>query len=245
MERIVFQRLDQLESKHWWFCARRDIIASVIGRFAPAKKRLRLLEAGCGTGGNLQMLQRFGALDAFELDDAARDIARSKLAIDIKPGKLPDGIPFASGQFDVVTAFDVLEHVKEHEESLARLGEQLSPDGRLIITVPALPWLWSKHDETHHHFRRYTHASLTAALEKAGLQPLRVTYFNTLLFPLIAGLRLTRKLFGLSEGADDSMPSPLVNTVFKTIFGLEAHIVGRLPLPIGVSLLAVAKRANT
>jgi SAM-dependent methyltransferase len=243
MERIVYQRLDQLEGGHWWFCARRNIIAAVIERFAPRKAKLKLLEAGCGTGGNLQMLQRFGALDAFELDDAARDIAKSKLPIDVKSGMLPDGIPYAPGQFDVVAAFDVLEHVEKDVESLARLGEQLSPGGRLIMTVPANPWLWSKHDETHHHFRRYTRASLTSALKRAGLEPVRISYFNTLLFPLIAGLRLARKAFGVKENADDAMPGPVMNGIFKAIFGLESHMIGRVSMPVGVSLLAVAKRA--
>lgn len=190
------------------------------------------------------MLQKFGSIDAFELDDDARDIAKTKLPIDIKPGMLPDGIPFAPGQFDVVTAFDVLEHVEQDVASLARLGEQLSRDGRLIITVPALPWLWSKHDETHHHFRRYTKASLTGALKRAGLEPVRVSYFNTLLFPLIAGLRLARKAFGIAESADDTMPGPATNALFRTVFGLEAHIIGRVNLPVGVSLLAVAKRLS-
>ena len=110
MERNVYHRLDQLEGEHWWFCARRQILKSVIARFAPQNKRLRLLEAGCGTGGNLQMLSEFGRLDAFELDDEARDIARHKLSIDIKSGMLPDGIPFKPGSFDVVVAFDVIEH---------------------------------------------------------------------------------------------------------------------------------------
>jgi SAM-dependent methyltransferase len=189
------------------------------------------------------MLQRFGALDAFELDDAARDIAKSKLPIDVKSGMLPDGIPYAPGQFDVVAAFDVLEHVEKDVESLARLGEQLSPGGRLIMTVPANPWLWSKHDETHHHFRRYTRASLTSALKRAGLEPVRISYFNTLLFPLIAGLRLARKAFGVTENADDAMPGPVMNGIFKAIFGLESHMIGRVSMPVGVSLLAVAKRA--
>ena len=189
------------------------------------------------------MLSQFGKIEAFELDDEARAIAESKMPIDVKPGILPDGIPFAPGLFDVVTAFDVLEHVEQDVASLNKLGQQLAPDGRLFMTVPALPWLWSKHDETHHHFRRYTKRSLNETLKKAGLEPVRVSYFNMLLFPLIAGLRLTRKAFGITESADDAMPSPLANTVLKAIFGIESNLVGRISLPVGVSLMAVAKRA--
>jgi SAM-dependent methyltransferase len=242
MERSVYQRLDQLEGNHWWFVARRKIINAVISRFAPAKRELRVLEAGCGTGGNLAMLSRFGKLEAFELDAEARAIAESKMPIKVKPGILPDGIPFKAGSFDVVTAFDVIEHVEQDVESLHKLGEQLTPDGRLFMTVPALPWLWSKHDETHHHFRRYTKASLNETLRKAGLEPVRISYFNTFLFPLIAGLRLVRKVLGITETADDAMPGPAANGLLKAIFSAESSLVGRVPLPIGVSLMAVAKR---
>jgi len=243
MERSVYQRLDQLEGNHWWFVARRKIISAVITRFAPAKKNLRVLEAGCGTGGNLAMLSRFGKLEAFELDDEARAIAESKMPIKVKHGILPDGIPFKAGTFDVVTAFDVIEHVEKDVESLGKLGEQLAPNGRLFMTVPALPWLWSKHDETHHHFRRYTKASLNEALRKAGLEPVRISYFNTFLFPLIASLRLVRKAFGITETADDAMPGKAANALLTAVFGAESGLVGRIPLPIGVSLMAVAKRA--
>jgi len=202
------------------------------------------MEAGCGTGGNLHMLAKFGKLDAFELDDEARDIAKSKLPMDIKSGRLPDHIPYAPGKFDVVVAFDVIEHVEKDVESLASLAKQLAPGGRLVMTVPALPWLWSKHDETHHHYRRYTRKALTETLLKAGLKPVRVSYFNTLLFPLIAGLRLTRKTFGLKEQADDAMPSSMMNGILKSIFGFESNFIGRIPMPIGVSLLAVAQRSS-
>jgi SAM-dependent methyltransferase len=244
MERAVYQRLDELEQDHWWFVARRDIISKMISRFAPANPKRKLLEAGCGTGGNLRMLAGFGALEAFELDEEARKIAKSKLAINIKPGMLPDGIPYEPGQFDIVGAFDVLEHVEHDVESMKMLGEQLTSDGKLFITVPAMPWLWSKHDVTHHHFRRYTKASLDAALRKAGLEPVRVGYFNTLLFPLIAGLRLARKALGVKETADDAMPSPFANRLLTSIFALERFAVGKIAAPFGVSLYAVARKAS-
>lgn len=188
------------------------------------------------------MLSGFGTLDAFELDAEARNLARAKLPIDVKPGMLPEGVPFQPGQHDLVGAFDVLEHVEHDVESLARLGQQLAPGGRLIVTVPALPWLWSKHDETHHHFRRYTRSSLMAALQAAGLQPVHVSYFNTLLFPLIAGLRLLRRVLGLSETADDTLPPKPVNALLAAIFACERNLATWLRLPIGVSLLAVAER---
>ncbi len=242
MERNVYHRLDQIEGEHWWFCARRRILKSVIERFAPSKRPLRILEAGCGTGGNLRMLAEFGSIDAFELDDEAREIARRKLPIDVKSGVLPDGIPFAPGSFDIIAALDVIEHVERDVESLSRLREQLSPGGRLVMTVPALPWLWSRHDATHHHFRRYTRKGLEDTIRRAGLKPVRISYFNTLLFPAVAGVRLLKRTLRLKDEGDDAMPPYMVNGLLKWIFGLESGLVGKVPLPVGVSLLAVAER---
>ena len=111
----------------------------------------------------------------------------------------------------------------------------------MVVTVPAFPFLWSRHDETHHHFRRYTRQSLQDAFSDAGFEIEHLTYYNTFLFPLVAGLRLVRRLLNLPESADDRMPSPAVNKVLKSVFAAERKLVSRISLPFGVSLLAVAR----
>jgi SAM-dependent methyltransferase len=242
MDRDVYRRLDALEGEHWWFVARRSILKAAIERFRPRAGRLKILEAGCGTGGNLALLSEFGTVDAFELDDEARALAAAKAPIAILKGALPDAMPF-DGTYDIIGAFDVIEHIEDDVASLARLGEHLAPGGRLMMTVPALPWLWSSHDVTHHHYRRYVRSGLVATLERAGLRPVEVTYFNTLLFPPIALLRLVRNATGGEQSADDRMPGPAVNALFRTIFAAERGLIGRVRLPIGVSLLAVAEKA--
>lgn len=242
MDRDVYQRLDAIEGEHWWFAARRRILRSAIARYRPRAGELRLLEAGCGTGGNLALLSEFGTVDAFELDDEARALATRKGAVGVKKGMLPDDVPFAPGSYDIVAAFDVIEHVAEDVASLKRLGERLAPGGRLVMTVPALPWLWSRHDEAHHHYRRYLRRDVVAALAKAGLKPVEVTYYNTALFPLVAGARFAKRLFGREDIADDRMPGPVANSLLRSIFSLERFAIGRVRLPVGVSLLAVAER---
>lgn len=244
MERSVYQRLEEIEGEHWWFRARRGILKSVISRHAPRLGSLRVLEAGCGTGGNLAMLAEFGKLEAFEFDREAREKAARKSAIDVKFGCLPDELPYPQGCFDIIGAFDVIEHIEADAASLARLKQHLAPDGRMIMTVPAMPWLWSQHDVTHHHFRRYTKGQLEGLLRGAGLTPVLLTYFNTLLFPPIALLRIARKALGGKDEGDDAMPSPAVNAMLNRIFEIEKHLIGRIPLPVGVSLLAVAKKAQ-
>ncbi|NNE21875.1 MAG: class I SAM-dependent methyltransferase [Rhizobiales bacterium] len=244
MDREVFDRLDQLEDRHWWFSARRTILERVIRDNAVKGGHTKILEAGCGTGGNLEMLASLGDLVAFEPDDDARKLAAGKSDCEIRHGTLPDGNPYRNEKFDLIVAFDVIEHVEQDEESLAALRRSLAPGGKLIMTVPALPWMWSAHDERHHHFRRYTRDSLAETVNRAGYHAVELTYFNTLLFPLIAGVRMVKKLFGMSQAEDDAMPPAPVNAILRSVFAAERFLIGRIPLPIGVSLLAVLESSG-
>ena len=245
MEKHVYERMAALEQEHWWFVARRAIVGDVISRLPLPATGARILEAGCGTGGNLAMLSQFGRVSALEPDDDARAMARRKSGLDVREGALPHDIPFPRDHFDLVVALDVLEHVKEDGEALRALLARLKPGGHALITVPAFPFLWSRHDETHHHHRRYTMGRLRKTIEEAGGTALRVTHFNTLLFPLVAGVRLMQRATGLGGGNDDRMPAPAVNALLRAIFGSERWLLRHgNPLP-GVSLLAVARRSAT
>jgi len=242
MDPQVYPRMAANEDAHWWFVARRRILTDVIAqRVAPAKG-CRILEAGCGTGGNLAMLRAFGDLSAFELDDGARRLATEKSGVEVRDGRLPDRIPFDSESFDLVATLDVLEHVDDDVGSLAALGEMLRRGGRVLLTVPAYSFLWSRHDDLHHHRRRYNRRRLVEVIRAAGLEPVYVSYFNTLLFPLVAGVRLLGRLRG-GGGNDDALPSASLNRLLASVFGFERHVVPRQTLPFGVSLLAIAGRA--
>ena len=132
----------------------------------------RILEAGCGTGGNLAMLARFGRVSAFEPDGDARHAARAKSTADIRDGRLPDQVPFQPETFDLVAMLDVLEHIDDDVAGLRALCATLQRGGQVLVTVPAFPFLWSRHDELHHHKRRYRKRGLVAAAEAAGLEVL-------------------------------------------------------------------------
>jgi len=231
------------EHQHWWFVARRAILARLIANIKPAKDDLALLEVGCGTGGNLALLKRFGRVEACECDAEARDWARSKTEVNVRPGALPEDIALLTSSYDMIFLLDVLEHVEEDVASLRALTRKLAPGGRILVTVPALPWLWSDHDVRHHHFRRYTIATLQAAAEQAGLRPLRIGYFNTLLFPLAVATRLARRVLGL-KGAEDALPGRTVNALLTRIFGLERFLIGKVRMPVGLSLFMVASSAG-
>lgn len=243
MDRDVYARMDQLEAHHWWFVGRREIIRTAIERLIALPQRAAILEAGCGTGGNLAMLSSLGELDAFEYDDIARRRAEEKSDRTLPFGALPDQIPGEDRAYDLIGLFDVLEHVEADEASLAALGRRLSKDGRLILTVPAYGWLWSKHDERHHHFRRYTKASLKEAAAAAGMTVERSFYFNSFLFPVVVAVRALKAVLG-HDTPDDDLPSPVMNRLLSRVFRTERHLVGTIPMPFGLSLCAVLRRAD-
>jgi SAM-dependent methyltransferase len=241
MEAEVFARMAELDSEHWWFAARRDILDSAIRRIVRPPEGARILEIGCGTGHNLEMLARFGRVEATELNDTARALATSRLGRKIHAAALPDLSMFKPSSFDMVALLDVLEHIGDDKAALAAIRDILKPGGALLVTVPANKWMWSAHDVSHHHHRRYRRSEIARLAETAGLDVQLLTHFNSLLFPLIAAARVAGKLTG-RESADDSMPPAPLNGVLRSIFGLEAPLVGRLPMPVGVSLLAVLRR---
>lgn len=238
MDRVVYERMSALEEEHWWFAARRKLIHAILNRSICLPSSPRILEAGCGTGGNLSLLRKFGDVDAFEFDETARQIAITKSGLPIAPGELPTNIPFGTMTYDVICLFDVLEHIRDDGSSLSALRARLSSDGYIVLTVPAFPALWSRHDERHHHFRRYTKRSVE---DLAGLASLRVVkdgYYNTALLPIAVA---TRAINGIlkREVADEAMPRPIVNKSLYKIFSAERHLIGRVRIPLGLSFFAI------
>jgi SAM-dependent methyltransferase len=240
MDRAVYDRMAEIDAEHWWFTARRDIIARLIERQAGLPERPRILEVGAGTGSNLELLMRYGRVDAIEPDDQARALASARSGLAVKGGLLPDGVELEAGAYHLIVLLDVLEHIPDDRGTLAALRLKLAPGGRLMVTVPASPWMWSAHDAAHHHQRRYTASSLARVFEDAGYRVRYRSHFNTVLFPLIAAARIAGRITG-REGGDDAIPPKPVNSLLGGLFGLERHVLGRMKLPFGVSLALVAE----
>ncbi|HEX3423591.1 MAG TPA: class I SAM-dependent methyltransferase [Sphingomicrobium sp.] len=239
MERAAYREMADLDQRHWWYRARRQIIEELIRREVRPPERATILEIGCGTGHNLEMLGRFGRVDAIELDDESRSIAQSRLGRDIMSARLPELNGIAERHYDLIAALDVIEHIDNDVEAIAAISTRLRPGGKFLMTVPAHPWMWSAHDAVNHHKRRYSKAALKQLINESPLRLDKVGYFNSLLFPLAVADRLVSKLRGKDE-AEVKLPSTPINSGLEAVFASERHLVGRLPLPPGLSLFAVA-----
>jgi len=245
MDHEAYIEMAEAEEAHWWFQGRRKILAEVISRLH-LPREARILELGSGTGGNLEMLSHFGQVTAVEANAMARAISVRKSwgTVKVLPGFLPDGLPDLEQKFDLVCLFDVLEHVEEDEKTLVVVRNLLGPSGIIVITVPAFAKLWGPHDEQLHHKRRYERAELQAKLIRAGFAISKLSYSNMFLFPAAVAARLGDRLWQVfvktRKGSGTGMlPSP-INRGFAAIFASERLLVGRMNLPIGLSLLVVA-----
>lgn len=247
MENYLFEEMARTAEQHWWFVARREILAGLItGLGLPTPAQTRIAEIGCGTGGNLAMLGGFGQVWALESDPVAFRYIRSGTA-DVQAGRLGDELPFPPASYDLVCLLDVLEHVEDDVGGLTAAARLVRPDGWMMVTVPAYQWLFGPHDIAHHHFRRYTASSLKQVALEVGLEVERIGYFNTFLFPLIATARLFGRFLRYQGGHEHStaLPAPWLNRLLYSIFAAENSLVAHRFLPFGTSVIAILKASST
>ena len=239
MERSVYEAMAEHDERHWWYRARREVLAALIRRKVALPKDARLLEIGCGTGHNLEMLGQFGSVDALEVDDVARSMAEKRLGHKVLSAPLPELAGVADDRYDLVAALDVIEHIPNDKAALEGIARVLKPGGKLLATVPAHQWMWSAHDVVNHHQRRYSKAAFRQLIDQSPLRLESIGYFNSLLFPVALAERLASKVTG-KEDANLAPPVEPLNQALERVFAVERRLIGRVPLPVGLSLFAVA-----
>lgn len=244
MERAEYAVLAATEAYHWWHGGMRAIVASLLDPLYSARHNLRILDAGCGTGGNARFLRRYGCVLGIDLSPHALEPAARQLTGVLTRGSILE-LPFADQSFDLVTSFDVLYHrgVPDELTALREVWRVLRPGGRLLLRLPAYEFLRSKHDRAVHTRRRYTAASVGQLVEQAGFTIERCSYVNSLLFPIVLTQRLLEQaLPALEQSASDmTPPAPFVNTSLRLPFALEAAWLGLGGVfPFGLSVLCLA-----
>lgn len=241
-------RMAEFEEHYWWFVGRRIILASLLDQHLPShgtpERPRRILDVGCGSGGVMRMLQRYG--QTVGLDPAAPPlgIAQRRGQRLLVQG---DGLrlPFADESFDLVSALDVIEHMADDSAALAGIHRVLAPGGHLLVTVPAYEFLWSQHDVALSHYRRYTSTQVQTRLLQAGFKVERLTYAISALLPAVIGVRLLDRIRRRPEQEAQSglieLP-PWLNRLCLATLEAEAAVLRCCNLPVGVSVVALAQK---
>lgn len=245
MNKEYVQQYVQLEKTHWWFLVRQKIILYFLHKHINGTS-FKILNIGAAGGASSRWLQEFGEVTSVENDSFFVDHLRYE-GMNVTDASVIS-MPFADNSFDLVCAFDVIEHVEDERKALDEINRVCKTQGVVCITVPAFQSLWSNHDVVNRHFRRYTKKSLHASLEAVKtLSFIESAYFNSLLFLPVFMARKIRSLFFTSEKGKQSdfelyKTSSLVNKILKSIFSLELSLLKKISFPAGVSLICVLKK---
>lgn len=244
MEQHTYGIMNDVEDKHWWFVGRRAILESFMERIENGLGRkdsdLKILDVGCGTGANLEMLAQFGDSEGVDVSDDALEFCRKK-GLKVHKG-LAEKLPFGDESFDVVTALDVVEHLDDDVAGLKEMHRVLKTGGRSLIFVPAFMWLWGVQDDISNHRIRYTKKQIVERLERAGFKINRATYANISFFaPILAG-RTLMKLTGIKPESENNVNVSALNGIFGKIFSSEKFWLKNFDIPFGVSIVIVAEK---
>jgi SAM-dependent methyltransferase len=236
----------EVEDTYWWYVGMRGIFLSLLNGRYGSRTDLRILDAGCGTGAMLDHLTAYGEVVGVDISLEAMRLARSR---EVEGCRLVQcsltDLPFEDDSFDLVTSFDVVSHIREHELAFQELRRVLKSGGRLIMNLPAYNPLRSEHDLAVRIQKRYTRSAVAREVERVGLTVERVAYANTLLFPIAAAVRLAKRVPSRpdSEARSDLKPLPaLVNRGLAQVLSVERWLLQRMDLPFGLSVFCVARK---
>ncbi len=248
MESALYDEFYRLEMSHWWFVGRNAILMRLLHRHSSGESPA-ILDVGCGTGAIVQQLARLGPV--IGLDPCAEALAYCRTRVAPRSGLVAgtmSRLPFSDASFEIVTAFDVLEHDPDPQACVREIRRVLKPGGLFFSSVPAYRFMWGDHDVVNHHLRRYARSELRDLVTDAGFEIVRLTHLNSLLFPIAVVFRQLKNLVGRllrlaprSDFVGDG--SPLVNSLLRRVFEAEGPLLERIDLPFGLTIACIARRA--
>ncbi|MBX7054335.1 MAG: class I SAM-dependent methyltransferase [Pyrinomonadaceae bacterium] len=252
MQQHTYAIMDEVEGSHWWFVGRRSILESflsdIVKRLASTIQVgsagngsvLRILDVGCGTGANIEMLSQFGDAEGVDVSDDALEFCRRK-GLKVQKG-LAETLPYADESFDLTTALDVIEHLDDDVAGLREMFRVTRRGGYSLFFVPAFMWLWGVQDDISHHRIRYTRSQIVERINSAGYTIERATYANWTFFsPIFAG-RSFMKLTGIKPASENNINVSALNGLFGKLFSAERFWLKNFNFPFGVSIVVVARK---
>ncbi len=251
MKANYYKEYYTLERENWWFMARKEILSNQIEKLLASRTEIKILNVGAALGATTFMLQKFGNVTSLEYDKGCCDLVKEIHDLDFINGSITS-LPFQSNEFDLVCAFDVVEHVEEDILAIAELHRVCKPQGYVFTTVPAFMFLWSDHDLINEHVKRYTKKQFLRLFKEENTEIFFVSYFNFFLFPFIAIIRifssLKKKIRKVRSIKSDfsKMNNSFLNRLFYKIFRSERRCLNRrFSFPFGVSIMVISiKREN-
>jgi SAM-dependent methyltransferase len=244
MQQHTYAIMDEVEGSHWWFVGRRAIMESFLETIVQSLKSnvqsLKMLDVGCGTGANLEMLSQYGEAEGVDVSDDALEFFRRK-GLKVQKG-LAETLPYDDETFDLTTALDVVEHLDDDIAGLKEMYRVTKRGGYSLVFVPAFMWLWGVQDDVSNHRIRYTRSQIVERLEKAGYEIERATYANVTFFaPILAG-RVFMRATGIKPESENNVNVSALNGVFGKLFASERFWLRNLNFPFGVSIVVVARK---
>jgi len=244
MKEHTYPIMFRVEQSHWWYTGRRKILADFVEDICRrvTDRRPRILDVGCGTGANLLMLSKYGDAEGVDVSEDALAFCRERGLEQVKLGAAED-LPYDDGTFDLVTAFDVVEHMDDDLAGLREMRRVLRPGGRVLLFVPTFMFLWGLQDDVSNHRRRYRLPELRRVLEQAGFEIERTTYANITFFLPILLMRKLMRVTGIKTESENNINVSALNGALGRLFAGESWILKHMNIPFGVSGLCVARKS--
>ncbi|MEP6848590.1 MAG: class I SAM-dependent methyltransferase [Acidobacteriota bacterium] len=244
MQQHTYAIMDEVEGSHWWFVGRRAILEGFLrGLIQDPKSKIqnwKILDVGCGTGANIEMLSQFGEAEGVDISDDALEFCRQK-GLKAQKG-LAETLPYDDESFDLTTALDVVEHLDDDIAGLKEMYRVTKKGGYSLIFVPAYMFLWGVQDDVSNHRIRYTKKQIVDRLKQVGYTIERATYANWTFFaPILTGRTLMR-LTGIKPESENNVNISALNGIFGKLFGAERFWLSKFNFPFGVSIVVVARK---